>query len=336
LEWAQEKHAALNQARLSSALWRFWWVRSYFSEGRRWLATALAQDLPIDMRIKCLYRAAFLANYQGDFTRGSELCQACVGLSEQSSDLEGTVMGHVGLIQVHMLTGKGSDGLHHLDPALNAAQLKNDRWLLGMVHFMAANAHLILNQHRPALDGYRQALALFNAIGDQWMIMNTQLQLIWTSFVMGVSDEAVRAAEVLGLCRSFGDKRNTARMLIFIGEIELKTNRPQTARARLSEGIKLFHEIGEVFWGTVCLESFGRALVGAGEHSAAAAIFGYTDQHYTRHKMPRLDYFQVEFQRAVEALQSTLPGPDWETAQQQGQSKNWDEIVRFALASNPP
>lgn len=336
LEWAQEKHAALNQARLAAALWRFWWVRSYFSEGRRWLETALTQDLPAELRVKCLYRAAFLANYQGDFAHGAELCQQCIELSEQASELEGVVMGHVGLIQVHMLTGKGGDGLHHVDPALNAAKQMNDRWLMGMVHFMAANAHLILNQHSPALEGYRQALALFNAIGDQWMIMNTQLQLIWTSFVMGVSDEAVRAAEVLGLCRSFGDKRNTARMLIFIGEIELKTNRPQTARTRLAEGIKLFHEIGEVFWGTVCLESFGRALVGVGEHTTAAAILGYTDQHYTRHKMPRLDYFQVEYQRAVDALQSTLPGPEWESARQQGQSQSWDEIVRFALASSLP
>ena len=43
--------------RLGAALWRFWWVRGYLSEGREWLAQALAQDRSAPASIRARARA---------------------------------------------------------------------------------------------------------------------------------------------------------------------------------------------------------------------------------------------------------------------------------------
>jgi predicted ATPase len=53
--------------RLAGALWRFWWMRGYYDEGRRWLEAALAKDSRASAaRAKALEAVGWLADDQGD------------------------------------------------------------------------------------------------------------------------------------------------------------------------------------------------------------------------------------------------------------------------------
>src|SRR5829696_5818973 len=53
--------------RLAGALWRFWWMRGYYDEGRRWLEAALAKDGRASAaRAKALEAVGWLADDQGD------------------------------------------------------------------------------------------------------------------------------------------------------------------------------------------------------------------------------------------------------------------------------
>src|SRR5579884_1453224 len=74
LEWcrAEEDAGAEAGLRLAGALWRFWRVRGYLSEGRERLEAALAQASASErtaQRAKALYGLAALAWGQGDYTR---------------------------------------------------------------------------------------------------------------------------------------------------------------------------------------------------------------------------------------------------------------------------
>ena len=77
LSWALERKEAELALRLGGALWWFWSVRGYHSEGRRWLEEALAMDGRVspEVRAMALAGAGALAEEQGDLDRAQEACQ---------------------------------------------------------------------------------------------------------------------------------------------------------------------------------------------------------------------------------------------------------------------
>ena len=77
LSWALERKEAEVALRLGGALWWFWAMRGYHSEGRRWLEEALAIDgrgSPVS-RAMALAGAGWLASQQGDLDRAQEACE---------------------------------------------------------------------------------------------------------------------------------------------------------------------------------------------------------------------------------------------------------------------
>jgi non-specific serine/threonine protein kinase len=70
LEWSLAGGDAQGGLRLAAALWWFWYVRGYFSDGLRWLERALAAASTQDeARLEALSGAAVLMAMQGDVAR---------------------------------------------------------------------------------------------------------------------------------------------------------------------------------------------------------------------------------------------------------------------------
>src|SRR5205823_14696978 len=90
LEWSSPVYPEM-YARLVAALWRFWYVRGYLNEGRRWMEAALAPEkpLPAGLRAKVCYGAAALATNQGDYTQAIDLSNESLALCRESGDKEG-------------------------------------------------------------------------------------------------------------------------------------------------------------------------------------------------------------------------------------------------------
>src|SRR5215207_8382269 len=77
LSWALQRKEAEVALRLGGALWWFWSMRGYYSEGRRWLEEALAMDgrgSP-EVRAMALAGVGQLALDQGELDRAKEACE---------------------------------------------------------------------------------------------------------------------------------------------------------------------------------------------------------------------------------------------------------------------
>src|SRR5215213_9079358 len=77
LSWALERKEAEVALRLGGALWLFWSVRGYHSEGRRWLEEALAMDRLVSSEVRAMALAGVgvLAEDQGELDRAQEACE---------------------------------------------------------------------------------------------------------------------------------------------------------------------------------------------------------------------------------------------------------------------
>jgi predicted ATPase/DNA-binding CsgD family transcriptional regulator len=95
LRWAIENRQAEPAQRMVGALGPFWFARSQWSEGRRWLEESLdleSGETPDPaVRAKALYQTGFMARYQGDFARARMLSEQSLALYRALDDKEGVV-----------------------------------------------------------------------------------------------------------------------------------------------------------------------------------------------------------------------------------------------------
>jgi predicted ATPase len=54
LEWSRDTTEPELMLRIVGAIWRYWWVRGDFSEGRAWLAIALERGRDLDAQLRAV------------------------------------------------------------------------------------------------------------------------------------------------------------------------------------------------------------------------------------------------------------------------------------------
>jgi predicted ATPase len=74
LSWALGRKEAELALGLGGALWWFWWMRGYYSEGRRWLEEALTIEVRVSSEVRAMALAGvgWLAFEQGELDRAQE------------------------------------------------------------------------------------------------------------------------------------------------------------------------------------------------------------------------------------------------------------------------
>jgi non-specific serine/threonine protein kinase len=92
-------------ARLAAALWSFWLMRGYSSEGRRWLDSILATGcwLPPALRARALNAAGRLALREGDYAAAERMLQESQALRRTHGDTQGVmeVLDNLGLVAIY-------------------------------------------------------------------------------------------------------------------------------------------------------------------------------------------------------------------------------------------
>jgi len=174
LQWAWETQDVARGLRLAGALWYFWYVRGYLSEGRAWLERALtaaamgAPAVPAGVYALACDGAGILAYGQHDHARAATLFERALTLYEQAGDHGGraAVLGRLGLVALDQ--GDDARAAALADESLDLRWEVGDRWgaanalsTLGIV----ARLH---GAYEPARELLHESLALKRALGDTW------------------------------------------------------------------------------------------------------------------------------------------------------------------------
>jgi non-specific serine/threonine protein kinase len=244
LRWAQGRGFATALLRLAAALWRFWYLRGYLSEGRTWLESALSlaaddavpslagHDVPGERRAWAMARhgAGVLAWTQGDRARATALAEKALERWRALGDTAG------------------------MAPTLN---------LLGLVAIDQGD----WSRAAAALE---ESLALHRAGEDRWGIANALHNLGTVARRQG--DPVCAAAlyeESLALRRTLGDAAGLAISSKDRGMLAVEQGDDARAVASFRQGLTLAASLGDTVRIAECLE--GLAMVAAGQGRAAPA-----------------------------------------------------------------
>jgi tetratricopeptide (TPR) repeat protein len=223
--------------RLAGALWRFWWMRGFPHEGRRWLEMTLAAagSAPARFRARALAGAGVLAADQGDYARARTLHEESLTLLRSLGDLDSVASA---------LNNLGS-----------AVQQQGDYRAARLLH--------------------EESLALWRAQGDVPGIARAlnQLACIARDDQSDYTLAGTLLDESLELRRSLGDARAIAISLNNLGLVACYQEDYARAGALLEESLTLRRSLGDTRGIANSLGNMGRVAVGLGDHVAGRSLY---------------------------------------------------------------
>jgi predicted ATPase len=168
--------------RLGGAIWQFWWTRGYWSEGRRWLDSALAAGTESDPQLRgdALIGAGMLALWQGDVERGSAVAEELLAVAAEAD---------AGAILFAGLVASWRDDEDHAaelyEESARLAREQEDSLLLGMALNNLGNNALNRGEYERALELFEESLALGRERQDQDRLARAFENLGFTTLMLG-------------------------------------------------------------------------------------------------------------------------------------------------------
>jgi predicted ATPase/class 3 adenylate cyclase/Tfp pilus assembly protein PilF len=231
LAWLIAHGNADAAVQMVAALWRFWWIKGYWSEGARWIETALALPGASAGRAGAISGLANLTLSQGDLERAEALHRQALELRRESGDQVGVALSLNNLAVITEQRGDFPGAANVYEEALAVARGAGDPW----------TAALILGN-------------LGGVLGNQ-----------------GMYDRAAELGEdSRRLWRQLGDRGGEGRVINNLVTIALARGDLQRAAELQRESLQIYRELGNQENIPYSLEMAAKILT-AVEHNAEAA-----------------------------------------------------------------
>jgi predicted ATPase/transcriptional regulator with XRE-family HTH domain len=298
LEWMLQAHDCEQALRLGRALWWFWSVRGYSSEGRRWLDRILDAAMPQLERATskhtinpglatniaaALHAAGHLALFQGDFVAARSRLGASVSLWRELAALTSEVhQVHQGLVAalnflfltlqfVGDIAAREPIRIEYEtlsatldDPLMRAMFLFNEGRgaLLQEGNYMQARSHL------------EQSLVLFRGLGDLWYIAQVVIDLgLVAVYQEDYSSARAWYEEGLTLARTLKDRGLIATALNNLGEVARCQDDDERAAMLYAKSLQLHEDLGNKPEIPRLLHNLGYVALHRGDIALASMYF---------------------------------------------------------------
>jgi len=178
--------------RLGGAVWLFWLTRGYWSEGRRWLESALAAGTESDphLRFDALWGAGLLAVWQGDLERGRAAAEELLALAAETDSTRVRALGvHIAAVVASHRGDWDHAAQLHAESAQLAREL-GDSWLLSIAVNNLGDIALNRGEYERALELFEESLAIGGERQDQDRLARAFVNLGFTTLMLGDIERA--------------------------------------------------------------------------------------------------------------------------------------------------
>ncbi|MFL5732467.1 MAG: tetratricopeptide repeat protein [Chloroflexia bacterium] len=326
--------------RMAGALWRFWLVRGYYSEGREYLSMALKASEPDaapggqvhSILAKALNGAGILAWRQNDYSTAHALSEEALGINRELEDGQGVAQALNNLGNIAHSQGDYERAQSLFEESLEVRRGLGDK--RGIADSLNNLALVVDEQgdYNRARRLYEESLAARREVGDRRGIANSLNNLALVDWEHGELDRArMLLEESLGMYRELGDKRGIANSLNNIGLVAWEQKDYEAARSLYVESIQRYRDLEDTRGIIDCLDGLARVSGSQGDAGRAARLWGAAEalRESIGVSIPPGDL--PEYERIVAASRAELDEPGWNAAWSAGRIMPVERAVAFAL-----
>jgi tetratricopeptide (TPR) repeat protein len=154
--------------RLTGAIWTYWQTRGHWTEGRRFLAAALALagDVEPELLVDVFWGAALLALWQGDLDEGELRTTQLLELSRKHGLRRGEAVALEVLGIAAAKRGDNERARTLTEESVVLARAVDDGWLLSVATNNLGDIHMEAGDYARAVELFEESLAIGEARGD--------------------------------------------------------------------------------------------------------------------------------------------------------------------------
>jgi tetratricopeptide (TPR) repeat protein len=276
LAWSDRSGEVECGLRLSSALWRFWEMRGYLTEGRQRLIAALSQPQTSGstaLRAKALNGVGMLAYRQGDYVVARSLYEEGLAIWQEVGDKPGIADSLNDLGNVANALGDYARASALYEESIAAQRALGHKRGTAITLNNLGRLDYRHGRYETARALLEESLALFREIGA---IRDSAFPLTGLGIVALYQGENALAQSLLqeGLTirRELGDKRGIADSLNKMANVEHNLGNHAMARSHFNQGLKIFRELGDKQSIANSLNHLGSVSLSEGDYVSAHSL----------------------------------------------------------------
>ncbi|HZP83879.1 MAG TPA: tetratricopeptide repeat protein, partial [Chthonomonadaceae bacterium] len=327
-----------SRLRLAAALWRFWFVRGYFTEGRRWLEEALSQETAVTpARGAALYGVGNLAFHQGDYEAATGFLQKALAVHRALDDSQGAARDLNSLGAIAIGQGNLTSARDLLEQSLALLRALNDLRGVGQVLCNLGAVALAQGDQERARAFFEENLPLLRAQGEEHTVARclSNLAIIAKKEARYAEAHALHQ-EGLEIHRRLGDSQGVAHVLSNLASLEtLLGNLPESATL-FRQALALWRELGDKAGIAYVLTGMAQLAVAQGAMPRAARLFGASEALREAIQFPIPPLEQKEYDRYVSMARAAHDEQEFAVGWKMGQFMTLEEALDFALRADEP
>ncbi len=337
LGWARDRGDTEMGLRLAAALWRFWSLRGYLSEGREWLDTLLDLDstnhrATAAVRARALYGCGVLCYMQDDLTRAAARHGESLALCRELADGHGIALALNGLGNVAMDQGAYDRAAELHGESLALRRELGDRWSIAMSLNNLGLVARYQGDYARAAALHEESLALRRELRDKQSIATSLGNLGTLALEQGDNERAASYfAESLALREELDDRQGIAWSLGNLGTVALARRDLTAAQSLHIKSLLLFQQTGNKVGAVECLEGLARAALARLRPERAARLFGTAAALREEIGAPLSPRERAIVERDVAAARAALDRTTFEVAWVGGRSMSLEQAVDMLL-----
>jgi tetratricopeptide (TPR) repeat protein len=340
LEWVLDNPQEINLGlRIAAGLHRFWYIRGYLSEGRRWLGRVLevsGDGEPTTVRANALSAAAGLAGAEGDNKAAYALHREALATQRACNDLRGVAYSlcYLGLVASGQNDHAQAHRLYEESLAL-ARELGVEGNEAHVLKCLGANA-LVRGDINAAEDLFEESLSMYRRFRDRRGIAMVlgELSQLALFHQKDYPKAAIYLEENLRLAREINDVVHTARALSSLGLLAQARGDFARAKAYLDESLNLFRTRGYEWEVLPLLTCFANLAIAQGQEKRAVRIEAAADTLSRRLNPASSENPQDCEKPSLAELRASLGATAFDAAWAEGSAMSLDQAIQYTLSAD--